>query len=97
MDPALIALIVAFITPIVTYLITARQFSGKIETSAAKDLWSESSDIRRWSLERIRELNQTVTHLEERVSVLEAEKGTLQTKLNKCESRLMEFEREAFE
>lgn len=68
MDPlALLGIIALFAGPLVTWLIAARQFSGKIATSDATDLWAESRSIRDWSQKRIDQLNELVSHLETRV------------------------------
>jgi chromosome segregation ATPase len=60
----IIALIAAVAGPIGTYLVAVRKFSGKIETSDAKDLWSESKSIREWS-------GSHIAALEKRVKILE--------------------------
>jgi hypothetical protein len=72
-----IAVIAATVSPVVAYLIAARQFSGKIETSNAADLWSESRNIREWAMGRIQYLEGTVQTLEGRVRELEECNGTL--------------------
>lgn len=77
MDPTLIAIIAAIAAPLVTYLVAARRFSGKIESSDAKELWAESRAIRDWSQGRIAVLDATVTRLETRVGVLERNNDTL--------------------
>lgn len=64
-DPSIVALIAALAAPIATYIVAARRFSGKVETTEAADLWKESRDIRKWSRERIEQLERRVTHLEE--------------------------------
>jgi hypothetical protein len=68
---ALLGIIALFAAPLVTYLVAARQFSGKIATSDATDLWEESRSIRDWSQKRINELNDLVVHLERRVAEVE--------------------------
>jgi predicted RNase H-like nuclease (RuvC/YqgF family) len=87
-----IALIAATISPVVAYLIAARQFSGKIETSNAADLWNESKNIREWAMQRIRSLESTVNTLEGRVRELEKhsdslarEKRQLERDLARCQ------------
>lgn len=69
--PGVIALIVALIGPVATYLVAAKQLSGKIKNSDASELWSESRAIREWSSDRIRELNQHVDELEKRLDTVE--------------------------
>lgn len=73
----LIAVVAATITPVIAYLVAARQFSGKIETSNAADLWKESKDIREWAMGRIRGLEGTVFELEGRIKDLEKCNGSL--------------------
>lgn len=72
-----IAVIAATISPVVAYLIAARQFSGRIETSNAADLWNESRNIREWAMQRIQSLEGTVNTLEDRVRELEDHNGSL--------------------
>jgi hypothetical protein len=64
-DPGVVALVAALAAPVVTYLVAARRFSGKIETTEAADLWKESRDIRKWSRDRIELLESRVQYLEE--------------------------------
>ena len=64
MSPTIIALVAALAAPVGAYLVAARRFSGKIETSDAKELWAESRDIRRWSKERIEALERRVDELD---------------------------------
>lgn len=85
-SPWLVAVIGAFVLPLVTYLVAARRFSGRIESSEAADLWEESRSIRDWSQAHIKELREEIdtlranhseceTHLAEatkRISALEA-------------------------
>lgn len=73
----LIALIAAFAGPLGAYLIAAKRFSGKIETSDARALWEESSAIRDWSQKRIEELNRVIGDMEERIKELERSNSTL--------------------
>jgi hypothetical protein len=60
-----IALLAALVGPLITYLVAARRFSGKIETTEARDLWAESASIRDWSRRRIVALEKRVETLEE--------------------------------
>lgn len=70
-NPIVIAAIPAIAAAVGAYLVAARQFSGKIETSDASALWAESRSIRDWSTERIGVLNENVARLEKRVGALE--------------------------
>lgn len=67
----ILALLVALAAPLCAYLVAVRQFSGKIESSDAKELWAESRSIRDWSQLRITELTKFIDRLEDRVEVLE--------------------------
>ena len=91
MDPApLIAIVVALIAPLGAYLLAARQFSGKIKTSDASELWTESRSIREWSQARIRELHEREDELETRIANLEALNTTLKTELDSCHTTIEE-------
>lgn len=71
-DPATTgAVAAALIGALASYIVAARRFSGKIETTEAKDLWEESRAIRKWSQERIETLNELVLRLERRNKELE--------------------------
>lgn len=77
LDATAIALIAALAAPIVSYVVAARRFSGKIETSDAKELWAESRSIREWSQARIAALNEDVERLEARIRSLESHNAGL--------------------
>jgi uncharacterized protein YceH (UPF0502 family) len=62
---ALIAAAAAILGPLVAYVVAARRFSGKIETTEAAELWAESRSIRDWSQARIRELEARIETLED--------------------------------
>lgn len=71
-DPATTgAVVAALVGALTSYIVAARRFSGKIETTEAKELWAESRAIRKWSQERIETLNTTVARLEARNAELE--------------------------
>lgn len=83
------AVAAALVGALASYIVAARRFSGKIETTEAKELWAESRAIRKWSQERIETLNATVarletrnSELEQRVDHLEAENETLHRELS---------------
>lgn len=69
-DPAVV-IIVALISPLITYLIAAKKLSGRIKDSDATELWSESRAIREWSTERVKELNEVIARLETRMTEVE--------------------------
>lgn len=71
------AIVVAIIAPLGAYLAAVRKTSGKIGSSDAEQLWKESSDIRRWSTERVKELNDHVDQLERRLAEIEKANGQL--------------------
>lgn len=77
----LIPLVAALAGPIVAYLVAARRFSGKIQTTEATDLWQESRAIREWSRERMNELEAKNELLEKRIEHLEAENADLHGRL----------------
>lgn len=67
--------------PVGVYLVAKRQFSGRIETTEAKELWKESRELRRQAFDRIAELNRLVARLESRIDHLEAENADLRARL----------------
>jgi chromosome segregation ATPase len=66
-----IALGALLIAPLVSYLAASRRLSGKIGTSDAKELWSESRSIRDDYRVQIDRANSRVKQLEDRVGALE--------------------------
>lgn len=86
----IIAVVAAVAAPLGAYLVAARRFSGKIETSDAKQLWQESRSIREWSVKRIAELNGVIRTLEHRVASLEAHNGDLVALNNRLAKELEE-------
>lgn len=73
----MVAIVVALIAPLGAYLAAARKMSGQIRNSEAVDLWKESSDIRKWSTDRVKELDDTVGKLERRLTEVEHANGEL--------------------
>lgn len=59
-----VGIIVAIVAALGTYLVAARQFSGRIQTSDATELWQESRAIREWSTGQLNELRERVVTLE---------------------------------
>lgn len=78
-DPTvvLLSLAGAAIGALGAFWAAARQFSGKIETSSASDLWEESRSIREELRERVKDLHLEVGKLEGRVAQLEGRNATL--------------------
>lgn len=75
-DATLVAIVVALISPLASYLIAARKLSGRIKDSDATELWAESRSIREWSMERVKELDRHIDQLEARI--VEVEKRNTQ-------------------
>jgi hypothetical protein len=78
---AVLGLIGFVFAPVAAYLVAKRQFSGRIETTEAKELWAESRSIRQQAFDRIAELNRVVARLEERIEDLEQENANLRSRL----------------
>lgn len=91
-DPALAAVLVALVAPLATYLVAVRQLSGRIKNSDATQLWEESRSIRDWSAARMKELNEHIERLENRVEELETANRAL-TEENLHYAGLLEIER----
>lgn len=70
-DPALGGVAIALVTSLATYLVAARNLSGRIKNSDASELWAESRSIREWSTERVRELDEHIDRLEDRLGIVE--------------------------
>lgn len=68
---AIIALVAAFTTPLLGYLVATRRLSGRIATSEATDLWKEASKMREDYLKRIDQLTMLVQTCQARIEELE--------------------------
>lgn len=86
--PAFIGVLGITFGPLITYMLAKRQFSGRIETSDAKELWAESRAIREWSQRRIDTLNGVVARLEERERLLEERVRLLEKENDDLRARL---------
>lgn len=64
--PGILAILTAAISGLVAYQIAKRQHSGRIETSAAADLWAESRSIREILKQQVSELTKDLeqSHVE---------------------------------
>lgn len=91
MDPVLVAVAVALIAPLGAYLVAARQFSGKIESSDAKELWAESKAIREWSQARIADLYDRVRALEQSNDTLERENRECARQVEKMDATIAQL------
>src|SRR5687768_5628065 len=76
-DPLVAAVAAAGLAALGAYFVAARQFSGKIGTSAAAELWAESRSIRDWSHARIEALDIEVSLLRTRVGLVEEQNQAL--------------------
>lgn len=82
-DPGLSVIFVAFIGPLLTYIVAARKLSGRIRDSDATELWAESRSIREWSAERVKELADHSEQVEARLGEMESANSTLLTENRK--------------
>lgn len=77
MDPSLIALAGAAVAAAATYLVAARQFSGRVRSTEATKLWDAATEMRREYIAQIGELRTEVREMRERVATLERERRQL--------------------
>lgn len=89
-DPAIGGLGIAVITALATYLVAARSLSGKIKNSDAQELWAESRSIREWSMDRVKELDEHIKRLEDRLVEVEKANTKLASEHRKCQRELYE-------
>jgi septal ring factor EnvC (AmiA/AmiB activator) len=90
-DPALGGVAIALVTSLATYLVAARNLSGKIKNSDASELWAESRSIREWSTERVKELDEHIDRLEDRLSEVEKANHILTEENRKLTRELFEL------
>jgi peptidoglycan hydrolase CwlO-like protein len=67
----LIAVAAAVLGPLFAYMASARRLSGRISTSEASSLWTESAAMRQDYLARITQLNASVERCQTRMQDLE--------------------------
>ena len=89
----LVAVLGIIFAPILSYALAARRLSGKIETSAAEDLWAESRSIREDLTQRNEFLLGRIATLEEKVEQLEKRNRELYFENGKLRRHLDEQER----
>lgn len=77
MDTGFIVILSALVAATGSYLVALRRFSGTVSSSAATDLWQESSNIRKWSSEQIDKLQDQVHRLQARVDTVESDAAKL--------------------
>ena len=76
-DPTIGVIVVALIAPLGAFLLAAKRFSGKINSSEAKELWDASRSIREWSAQQISRQEQKIAVLESRIDSIEKESAAL--------------------
>lgn len=87
-DPTIGAIVIALVAPVGAYILAARQMSGKIATSEAKQLWEESRAIREWSTTEIKSLRDSLSASLSRISELEKQLNEAHEHIKQLESRL---------
>jgi hypothetical protein len=55
--------------PLGAYFVAKRQFSGRVETTDAKELWAEARSLRKQAFDRIAELNRLVEHQQKHIEL----------------------------
>lgn len=73
----IVALAAVIVGPLVAFIATSRKLSGKIETSEAGSLWTESKNIREDYRQRLAESDQRIARLEQRVAEAESRNNQL--------------------
>lgn len=87
------AVLGALVAALGAYIVALRRFSGKVGSSEASDLWKESSSLRQWTADRMKEQDQLITALRERVAGLETRNGDLVLKNTSLLRRVEECEK----
>lgn len=83
-----IAVIAALAGALVTWLVAARRFSGKIATTEAKDLWEEARSIRGWAYEEINSLRERLDEAEGAYEKCRKENKELRIRITTLEQNL---------
>lgn len=83
-DPVVGVVVAALAAPLIGYLLAVRRFSGRIESSEAKQLWEEARAMRSESQRRIE-------HLEDRVLTLERENQALHEANRELQNRIYDL------
>jgi hypothetical protein len=77
-NPYYVAAFVAVLGPLITYFIAVRNLSGRIDTSSATDLWTESRSLRE-------EYRMQISTLQQRLVQLELRAVALQKHIEECD------------
>lgn len=89
---ALGVVLAAVVGGLVTYLVAARQLSGRVATTDAAELWKESGAIRDDYRDQIAQAAGRVTALEGRVAGLEARNNELQQRNIELQRQTLSYE-----
>jgi septal ring factor EnvC (AmiA/AmiB activator) len=89
-----VAVLAVIFAPLVAYIAASRKLSGKIGTSEASDLWTESKNIRDDYRTRIDQANMRQAELEARVAKLESQNNDLTRENLQLRNRIDVLERE---
>ena len=90
----IIPLIVGILGAIGAYFAAIRKLSGKISTSTAEDLWTESRQMRKDLNTRIEQLSATVISMQERIDKLLDQNARLVTQVSELKQSIVELKEE---
>lgn len=88
MQPWLVAVVIAVLAPLFTYLGIARRTSGRIATTEASKLWEEAGSLRTVYRDEITRLRQSIEEIEARLDAVEIENANLRAKNSDLEREI---------
>jgi len=89
---AFIAVLTIIFAPLLSFLIARRQFSGKVASSEASELWAESKAIREYAVLRAEACEKENDRLEAELQVAKVELMQARERIAKLETRISVLE-----
>lgn len=93
MDNRLFLLAAAILGPLVSFLVAAKRFSGRIDSTEASKLWDESAAMREALQGQLDSALKRVTRLEERAARAESDNNSLQARNIALDRQALEYQR----
>lgn len=88
-----VVVVAALLAPLATYLVARRQRSGRVITTEAAQLWTESTQMRKELRDHVARLEERVSEQEIRIKELERERALCLERLGTLEAELAAIRR----
>lgn len=88
-------ILAALLAPLMTYLVARRQRSGRVGTTEAAQLWTESTMMRKELRETVMRLEERVAQQDARIRELERERAICYERIEVLEAQIKHLQRRA--